>query len=134
MKLSAGIIITDGVNILLGHSTGNDFWDLPKGLSGKNESVLDTAIRETKEEFGLDYSSSPLIDCGEHGYTRNKRLHLFKVIVDEMPDVSFCECTSFFISISGRELPEIDGFGVFTITDGLNYVNKSMKRVIEKLI
>lgn len=133
MKLSAGIIITDGENILLGHSTNNSWWDLPKGLVEKGEGILDTAIRETKEEFGLDMSIHPLIDLGEHGYTKTKRLHLFKAIVDVMPDSTKCKCSSFF-ELYGADVPEIDGFGVFSNDVALSKMNKSMKRVVENLI
>ena len=134
MKLSVGVIITDGKNIILGHSTGNDFWDIPKGLGLKNEAILDTVIRETIEEFNIDLSDQPLIDCGLHGYIKDKQLHIFKAIVDEMPDPIKCKCQSFFTTFDGITYPEINGYEVFTISDGLLKMTKSLKRVIEKLV
>lgn len=111
-KLSAGIIITDGNQILLGHSTGNHYWDIPKGMVEDGENRQDCAVRETQEEFGLDFSNHPLIDLGEFEYSKSKDLHLFLAKLILMPDVKQCKCTSYFDIGYGKK-PEIDNFKLF---------------------
>lgn len=62
---SAGIIIfrstTQGRKYLVVHSSGTgegtsrpDFWDFPKGLLEKGEKGIDAAMREAKEEVGIE--------------------------------------------------------------------------------
>ena len=129
MKVSSGIIITDGKNILLGHSTGNSHWDIPKGEVDLGETTLETAIRETKEEIGLTFREEDLIDLGVYAYLKKKNLYLYKVILDEMPNIDDCVCDSFFKTKKGFELPEMDEFKIFSIEEGLTKLNKSMKKV-----
>ena len=55
-KYSSGLAIIFNGKILLGHCTGrkiNTGFGIPKGEIDKNESKIEAAIRETKEEFGL---------------------------------------------------------------------------------
>ncbi len=53
---SAGVIVVrkegDKIKLLLLRSY--DFWDFPKGGIEENESKLDAAIREVKEETGIE--------------------------------------------------------------------------------
>jgi len=56
-NIKAGGLLFDSVedSILLVQSRGN-LWGLPKGTLKKNESIADGAIREIKEETGLEIS------------------------------------------------------------------------------
>ncbi|MDR0660054.1 MAG: NUDIX domain-containing protein [Prevotellaceae bacterium] len=61
-------------------------WDLPKGAHEENESIEETAIREVKEECGLDGLAivKPIINT-YHIYERNntrvlKRTHWFELL------------------------------------------------------
>ncbi len=66
IKVGLGIMIKDGNKILLGHraktrkDTGGihepDTWTFPGGKQEYNETVLEGAIREVKEETNLDIS------------------------------------------------------------------------------
>ena len=129
MKVSSGIIITDGKHILLGHSTGNEHWDIPKGEVDLGETTLETAIRETEEEIGLIFKEDELIDLGVYAYLKKKNLYLYKVILDEMPNINDCICNSFFKTKKGFELPEMDEFKIFKIEEGIEKLNKSMQKV-----
>ena len=57
MKKSAGLVIIQNNTILLGHPS-NAKWvesfSFPKGGIEKDESKIEAAIRETKEEVGID--------------------------------------------------------------------------------
>ena len=54
---SCGCIIVDNDKVLLigaRDDEGNMFWSFPKGHQEGGETDIETAIRETKEEVGLD--------------------------------------------------------------------------------
>lgn len=61
MKHSCGFIIISNKKVLIGHPTGHsmDLWSIPKGLRDADESEVNAALRETKEETGLDILSIP---------------------------------------------------------------------------
>lgn len=52
ISLAAGVIIKNNNHILMVYEKGH--WGLPKGEREYNESMAETAIREAKEETGLD--------------------------------------------------------------------------------
>jgi 8-oxo-dGTP diphosphatase len=55
-KLGAAAVILDGEGhvLLAKHTYGKLNWELPGGGSEPDESVLETALREVREETGLD--------------------------------------------------------------------------------
>ena len=56
-KRGAGIFFTDGTHVLLlknASGSHKDTWSLPGGGAKKGESDIGTAMRETKEETGLE--------------------------------------------------------------------------------
>lgn len=71
IKISAGIaIIYDGM-LLLGHPTKgiNKSWSIPKGKVESDETLEETASRETLEEFGILIDSKLL---------KNKKVIVYK--------------------------------------------------------
>lgn len=117
-RLSCGIVIlNDEAELLLCHVTGHDHWDLPKGGPAPGESPLAAALRETREETGLELDPSALLDLGRLDYRPRKDLHLFATLMPRF-DTGVLRCDSLFTDDSGiRRLPEMDGFGWFGIDE-----------------
>ena len=51
---TTSFVLDDQDRVLLIHRTDNDLWALPGGAQEFGEYVADTAVRETKEEAGID--------------------------------------------------------------------------------
>ena len=113
-RLSCGVVILNpGRELLLCHVTGQNHWDLPKGGIDPGETPLQAALRETREEAGLRLEARALLDLGRMPYTQKKNLHLFAVCLPRIA-LSELRCESHYLDrFSGRQLPEMDGFGWF---------------------
>jgi 8-oxo-dGTP pyrophosphatase MutT (NUDIX family) len=117
-RLSCGVVLlNDRAELLLCHVTGQAHWDLPKGGPTVDESPLQTALRETREETGLVLDSTALIDLGLLAYRARKDLYLFAARVPRFdPALLWCD-SRFNDRASGTRLPEMDGYGWFDFTD-----------------
>ncbi|PZE21685.1 NUDIX domain-containing protein [Paenibacillus xerothermodurans] len=132
---SVGAFITDGRSYLACHSTGNSFYDLPKGLKEADELPIDACCRETREETGITLNPNQLTDLGVFPYLKNKDLHLFSWVPDQLPDPDDLVCSSFFEHPKSKRItPEVDGYRYvqFHETDAL--MAKNMARIIHQLV
>ena len=113
-RLSCGVVILNrDRELLLCHVTGQNHWDLPKGGIDHGETPLEAAIRETREESGLRLQPDALFDLGRFAYTNKKNLHLFATLMPRF-DLKELRCESRYLDrYSGRQLPEMDGYGWF---------------------
>ena len=112
-QLSCGIVIVNPHReLLLCHVTGQHHWDLPKGRREPGESPLQAALRETREETGLDFDASALVELGRYDYRPRKALHLYATLLPRI-ELTALRCESFFQLSAGRHLPEMDGYGWF---------------------
>ena len=70
MTVGCGIIIEQGHQILLQHRKDRDVWGIPGGVMEPGETFLETAMRETFEETGLQTKNLKLfgIYSGADGY------------------------------------------------------------------
>ncbi len=132
-KISCGVVITDGRNLLLGHASRSPRWDIPKGLAESGETLLDAAIRELREETGLIAAPDALEPLGVHTYLRDKQLALFAWRLTEMPAPTLLRCTSMIERPGYASLPELDRFGVFAFDAALSLVGKNLARVLNAL-
>jgi ADP-ribose pyrophosphatase YjhB (NUDIX family) len=87
MKTSAGLVILYQNKILLVHPT-NAAWygtfSIPKGEIEDDEDILEAAIRETKEEIGIEFDKEEIGCESNHvNYVRNgktyKRVYYFTI-------------------------------------------------------
>ena len=113
-RLSCGILILNPQReLLLCHVTGQGHWDLPKGGAHDGESPLQAALRETREETGLQLDAAALLELGRLDYRPKKDLHLFAALMPRF-DVAALHCDSHFAQWgTGKRLPEMDGYGWF---------------------
>jgi 8-oxo-dGTP pyrophosphatase MutT (NUDIX family) len=113
-RLSCGVVILNpDRELLLCHVTGQNHWDLPKGGIDPGETPLQAALRETREEAGLQLDAQALLDLGRLPYTNKKDLHLFALCMPRI-EMKLLRCESHYLDHhSGRRLPEMDGYGWF---------------------
>lgn len=71
---AGGIILTEGEEpkVLLVHRPKYDDWSFPKGKSEEGESLEATALREVKEETGLDCRIVRRLDPVRYEYRSRK--------------------------------------------------------------
>ena len=132
-RLSCGVVIlTAERELLLCHVTGQNHWDLPKGGIDPGETPLQAALRETREECGLHFEPDVLLDLGRLRYTGKKDLHLFATLVPRV-DLAELHCDSHYLDRhSGRQLPEMDGFGWFSFERAWKLCTPKMATVLSQ--
>jgi len=133
MQTTCGVLITDGVQLLICHPTNGAKWDIPKGRQDPGEDHITTAVRELREETGLVVDPAQLEYVGMHPYKPGKQLALFMHRVESMPDADGLICHSHF-TWHGREIPEMDDFAVLTYAEAMRRVNDDLRRVITPLL
>jgi putative (di)nucleoside polyphosphate hydrolase len=133
MLTSAGVIVTDGRRLLLGHATHSPRWDIPKGVAEPGESFLAAAVRELDEETGLVVRPEALRNLGVHAYRPDKDLALFVWTQVEMPRPEHLVCRSMFPLRNGAMVPEFDKFGIFAWHAALGKVGKNLARLLTEL-
>jgi len=137
--VSCGILVLSGespfsMKVLVGMSTGNGKYDIPKGQMEEGERHIDAAIRECKEETGLEFTEKDLTFLGKFAYSQYKDLVLYATFVPSSAiDVDKLVCESTFKTKDGRELPELSEFMWMRFSDYEKYLFKSMQKVFSSL-
>ncbi len=85
--LSAGILLfrrPSALELLIAHMGGpfwkgreEGAWSFPKGGVEAGEAPVDAALREFREETGLEAPAGPLVDLGELRTNSTKTVHLW---------------------------------------------------------
>jgi 8-oxo-dGTP pyrophosphatase MutT (NUDIX family) len=129
--VSVGLLLTDGTRFLGCHSTGNRFYDLPKGAAEPGETPRQTCVRETREETGLEVEGERLLDLGILPYNRQKELHLFALTVPELPDAASLSCSSVFVHPYRHvALPEVDGYLHIKFEETAAFMTPNMAKAV----
>ena len=127
---SHGTLLIDAdAELLLCHATGGRHWDIPKGMAEPGETSLQTALREAREECGVDVDPLALSDLGRFTYRPDKDLWLHAALIDRV-DVSRCVCSTFFTDPRGRLRPEMDAFRWVPFADVPGLCAGNMARVL----
>lgn len=136
MKTSCGVIIINEQNeLFMGHSTGNKFYDIPKGLLDEGETEYQCALRECNEETSIDLSNKSLKDLGLFPYNKEKNLHLFIVFLNKNEiELENLVCNSFFEDFYTKKMkPEVDEFKWVSLNELTEHCAKSMGKLLNKL-
>lgn len=108
MQTSSGVIVTNGPLVLLGHSTNNLHWDIPKGKVDEGEENIEAAKRELFEETGIEVNLNNLEHIALMEYLPKKNLDLYLYKLKNLPDLSTIVCHSM---VEGENpFPEMDKF------------------------
>ncbi len=151
MKKSAGILIYrrrgKKIEVLLIHPGGpfwenkdENIWSIPKGQIEEGESLLDSAVREFKEETGLEIDDKDLeriFYLGEVKSRTGKRVSVFALERDFGDKL---EVSSNLIEIewpprSGKKIkiPEVDKIGYFNLPLAYEKLVNYQKPILDKL-
>ena len=134
--LSCGVIVRrEPGELLLCHATGRNYWDIPKGVRDNGETAVAAALRELREEAGIELDESQVRDAGVHKYLPRKDLHLF-VIDPPKPSLNVDEChcsTHYTPRYSTREIPEVDAYRWTARAEVPDLCGKNMTRVLMAL-
>ena len=128
-RTSCGVVVTDGALLLLGRFARRALWDIPKGVAEPGEDFAAAAVRELREETGLNAPPGALRDLGVHRYRPAKDLALFLWRVEAMPASAGLRCTTFFRAADGALVPEFDAF-VLPWAEALPRVGRNLQRVL----
>lgn len=155
MKVSSGILLykkdEKGLKVFLAHPGGpfwkgkdEKAWDFPKGEvdNGKDgyvgEYLLNTALRELKEETGIDLSErkkGEFKDLGSIKRKDGKVIHVFAL--DERGEWSGLLMGSSYVELdyNGRKIkfPEVDKAGFFSILEARKKVFASLNVFLDRL-
>jgi putative (di)nucleoside polyphosphate hydrolase len=134
--ISCGVIVRRALGeLLLGHATGRNYWDIPKGLRDNDETSIAAALRELREEAGIELDELRLQDLGVHKYLPSKDLHLFLLNPpDPALNIELCHCSTHYMPRYGtREVPEIDAYRWTKRAEVPDLCGKNMTRVLMAL-
>ncbi len=129
------LILNEHGQLLLAHATARKHWDIPKGGAEDGESPQQAAIREVREETGIELPADSLEEIGRVPYLPRKDLHLFRVVLHTRNcDIAECKCTTFFPHhASGAMTPEVDQFRWVDIAEVPAFAAKSMTALLRSL-
>ncbi len=144
-KVSAGILLYKEDQVFLVHLGGpkfegkdNGYWGIPKGIVESGEDIRDTAIREFKEETGLDLdiNKDTLEPIGNITTARGKLVKAFMLEgTGAEKFVKSNTCVIEWPKGSGKviEIPEVDKGEWFSIDKAYSKINSRQREFLFNL-
>lgn len=148
MKQSAGLLIyrirQDKAEVFLVHPGGPFWknkdlaaWSIPKGEFAEDEQPLQAALREFREETGLDVPAGEPLPLQPLKQSNHKYVHAWYLKGDV--DESAVQSNMFELEWpprSGRmiSVPEVDKAGWFTLDEAKLKLHKGQAPLIDRLI
>lgn len=140
MAYKAGIVLLDEKTneILLGHPTNSSWknWTIPKGEIDDGELITTCAVREFKEETGIELESTNSWEfLGAFTYKKSRNT-LFVLLLrgdwkDKYPAKDL-KCKSTFTNRkTGKVQPEIDSFKWEPYESAINQVHEAQQRALK---
>lgn len=133
MENTYGIFLVRKNKILIGHPTKASGWTIMKGRPEVNEKPVETALREFKEESGIDLTpyTNQLVFLGTELYKfKHKQIHAYLLKTDtEFPEP---KCESIVTDRGEPFFPELDAFKWVTYDEALSLVFDSQKQLLMK--
>jgi 8-oxo-dGTP pyrophosphatase MutT (NUDIX family) len=136
MKNTCGLFIIDSSECVLtcvgyGGIKNNNGMTVPKGKVEDGESFLQAAIRETKEESGLDFSEFPTYMFEElEPITYPSKKKRFRGFVIRLPfiidPVKDCYCESF----TNKGFPEIIGYSMMSLPEATKWLHHVQSKAL----
>lgn len=131
MTMSAGIIAYAYYNgeimFFVGHPGGNrnDYWSMLKGQHDEGEELIDTALREFKEESTIDLSKykDKLVYLGEVQQSKYKTVHAFALNLEHISSIDPKKCKSNMAD--NCPWPEIDKYRWMSYSDVISKTHKT---------
>lgn len=123
------LIVSAAAELLLCHATGTRHWDIPKGLADDGEDGVAAAVREAREECGVELEPGTLLPLGRFAYRPDKDLELHAALSERI-DPARCVCSSTFVDRFGRLRPEMDAFRWTPFADVGAYCARNMALVL----
>jgi len=154
MKTSAGLLMfrrtaaADSLTVLLAHPGGPFYrnkddgsWTLPKGELQPDEEALACALREFREETGIDPGEAALIALGEIRQKGGKRVlaWAFEAPPGELELTTLPASNSFELEWppkSGKmqSFPEVDKLGFFSLEEARIKINSAQSELLDRLV
>lgn len=136
MKNSAGIAIVWKDKVFLVHPTNNKWWgtySIPKGQIENDENVTEAAVRELKEEVGIELPISSvreneLFECE---YPKSNKKVLYYVY--KIKDLKEIGLENEIQSRKNLQLEEVDWAGFVTFEEALKRIHPNMRPIIENI-
>lgn len=131
MTISAGIIVYAYYNgeimFFVGHPGGNrnDYWSMLKGQHDEGEELIDTALREFKEESTIDLSKykDKLVYLGDVQQSKYKTVHAFALNLEHISSIDPKKCKSNMAD--NCPWPEIDKYRWMSYSDVISKTHKT---------